>query len=351
MNILIVSDAWHPQVNGVVRTYECVSDRLRLLGHKVTVIGPADFPHTVCLPGYREIRLALLPYAHLKSMLEGKIFDAIHIATEGPIGWAGRRYCKKRGLRFTTCYHTHFPDYIAKRAAKLNRRLHKPAFYLTRAYLRMFHAPSALILVATGTLARTLKSWGFASPSAMFTRGVDQDLFHPGPKLLFNDLKRPIALYVGRVAVEKNLGAFLDMAWDGSKIVVGDGPARQSLSHAHGDVIFAGKKTGRDLADHYRSADLFVFPSRTDTFGIVILEALASGLPVAAYDVAGPRDILTRSGLGVLTAHDFGQACRDALACGGDAETRAAFISAHYSWDRAARQFEEACLRTVIDKG
>ena len=190
-------------------------------------------------------------------------------------------------------YHTQFPDYVAKRAERYAAFLHKPFYEWGKRFMRWFHAPAGAILIATPSLEQQLKDWGFTIPMFSFSRGVNLDLFYPGEQTLFSELKRPVALYVGRVAIEKNLEEFLAMPWNGSKVIVGEGPSKTDLSQKYPEAVFVGKKTGEELANCYRSADLFVFPSRTDTFGIVLIEALACGLPVAAYNVTGPRDIIT----------------------------------------------------------
>lgn len=337
MRVLIISDAWHPQVNGVVRTYEHLSEELMVLGHDVRVIGPADFPLTMPMPGYPEIRLTLAPYRRLAKAADRFSPDYIHIATEGPLGWAGRRYCLRRGLSFTTCYHTQFPDYVSARVARFLPFLRDPSHALARRVVRHFHAPAHAMMVATRSLESTLKSWGFRTPMKRLTRGVNRDVFHPGEKNLFGDLTRPVALYVGRVAIEKNLEDFLSMDWAGSKVVVGDGPDLPLLKRKYPQAVFAGTRTGQDLADHYRSADVFVFPSRTDTFGMVLVEAMACGLPIAAHDVTGPKDIVTGPALGALD-ENLGRAAKRALET-GTAQDRAEHAAALYSWEEAARQF------------
>ena len=344
MKILVISDAWKPQVNGVVRTYECLAAEMPALGHDIKIIGPADFPFRVPLPTYREIELALLPAARLRRMVDEYAPDAIHIATEGPLGKAARALCLKRGWPFTTCYHTQFPDYAAKRAAKIIPALHRPVKSFTTNMLRQFHAPSAALLVASPTLAAELRAQGYTPPMHTWARGVYVDIFHPGDKNLFVDMKRPVALFVGRVAIEKNIEAFLSMDWPGGKVVVGDGPAMAELRAQYKDAVFVGKKTGKDLADHYRSADVFVFPSRTDTFGMVMPEALACGLPVAAYNVTGPRDIVTAPFLGCLD-DDLSRAAHTALSH-GTAQERFAHVQTHYTWTAIAREFIDITMKS-----
>ncbi len=342
MKILIISDAWKPQVNGVVRTYEYIIAELVAMDHEIEVIGPADFPYRMPLIGYPEIELALFPYRRLKGMVEAFAPEHIHIATEGPLGQAGRKYCLKHDVSFTTSYHTHFPDYVAKRVAKFLPFLAKPVKQMTIRNIRNFHDPAAGMMIATQSLEDELKDWGFASTMHRLTRGVHVDLFNPGAPELFHDLPRPVALYVGRVAIEKNLEDFLAMTWDGAKVIVGDGPSLPVLQKKYPEALFVGTKEGEELAAHYRSADIFVFPSRTDTFGIVLIEALASGLPVAAYNVTGPRDIITAPHLGALHENDLAAAAREALAVKDDKDARHQHICDHYTWPAVARQFLKA---------
>lgn len=340
MKILIVSDAWQPQVNGVVRTYEHLSAELEKLGHEVRVVGPQDFPWRIPMPGYAEIELALFPYGRLKKIIEEYAPEALHIATEGPLGWAARKYALKKGQRFTTSYHTHFPDYIAKRVGKVLPFLYAPIRRTAIKTIRRFHAPAKGMMVATQSLEDELTEWGFQTPKFRLSRGADLALFYPGDKDLFNDTKRPVAIYVGRVAIEKNLEAFLKMDWPGTKVIVGEGPSMQMLKTRYPDAVFTGKKLGGELAAHYRSADVFVFPSKTDTFGIVLIEALASGLPIAAYNVTGPKDILTEPYMGVMD-DNLSQAALKALET-GTAQERADHVKKIYTWENAALQFETA---------
>jgi len=337
--ILVISDAWLPQINGVVRTYEHLGDEIRKLGHDFHVIGPADFPRRMPMPGYREIELALFPYRRLMRLIAAYNPTTIHIATEGPLGWAGRRYCRKRGIPFTTAYHTQFPDYVAKRAARFLPFLHHPVKAMATAWLRRFHAPAAGIITTTASLNDELKQKKYTSPLHAMNRGVDHSTFYPAEAALFHNAKKPVALYVGRIAIEKNLEDFLSMHWSGTKIVVGDGPSLKYLKAKYPDAVFTGKKTGSDLANHYRSAHVFVFPSRTDTFGIVLAEALACGLPVAAYNVTGPCDIVTESYLGILHENDLSQAAYRALELKDHSDLRVAHTRKHYAWDAIARQF------------
>ncbi|WP_422367086.1 glycosyltransferase family 4 protein [Pelagibius sp.] len=331
MRILLASDAWFPQINGVVRTLSRVRQELEAEGHVFEVIAPDQF-RTVPCPSYPEIRLAILPGIGLKRRIESFGPDAIHIATEGPIGLAVRNYCVKHKLPFTTSYHTRFPEYLSARipvSPDLGYR-----------FMRWFHKPSRGIMVATQSMRRELESKGFTG-IVDWTRGVDTTLFRPdAPKAI--DLPKPVYMYVGRVAVEKNIKAFLDLDLDGSKVVVGDGPQRSQLETEYPEVVFAGAKQGEELAAHYASGDVFVFPSRTDTFGLVMLEALASGMPVAAYPVPGPLDVVDGSGAGVLS-EDLAAATRDAIKIPRD-HCRAHALT--FSWANCAEMFR-ANLRPV----
>lgn len=324
MRIQIVSDAWEPQVNGVVRTLQHTSAELRRMGHDVDFITPDQF-RTIPCPTYPEIRLALRPAPGLARRIDGFQPAAIHIATEGPLGMAARRYCLKRGLPFTTAFHTRFPEYV-------HARTRLPVSW-SYAFMRRFHAPATRTMVATDSLRQDLADRGFGH-LAMWSRGVDIELFKPRPKT-DNGLARPIYLFVGRVAVEKNIGAFLSLDLDGTKMVVGDGPQRPELQRRHPDVRFVGAKYGEDLAAHYANADVFVFPSLTDTFGLVVLEALASGLPVAAYPVTGPKDVINGAPVGCLDL-DLEKAARSALKL--NVETCREF-AVDRSWASCAEQF------------
>lgn len=324
MNILIVTDAWTPQVNGVVRTIATVRAELEAMGHTVEVIGPDRF-RTVPLPTYPEIRLALGAGRRLRAMVEAMRPDCIHIATEGPLGFAARRWCLKRGIPFTTAYHTRFPEYVRDRVPV--------PLALSYAVVRRFHRPASAVMVATPSIEQDLVARGFTN-IRRWTRGVDTDLFRPRDKG-FLDLPRPISLYVGRVAVEKNLEDFLKLDLPGTKVVVGDGPARAELQARYPEVHWAGARHGEDLARHYAAADVFVFPSRTDTFGLVLLEALASGVPVAAYPVPGPLDVVNGSGTGCLS-EDLAEAVETALTIPPE---RCRDYALGFSWRRSAEQF------------
>jgi len=323
MRITIVTDAWYPQVNGVVRTLATTGDELRAMGHEVKYITPQDF-NTIPCPTYPEIRLALWPDRKIARMIEEAQPSAIHIATEGPLGHAARGYCIRRGLPFTSAYHTKFPEYVHARTGL-------PVSW-SYSVMRRFHNKSSGVMVATESLRNELERWGIKNVKP-WTRGVDIELFQPRPPIL--DLPGPILMYVGRVAVEKNIGAFLALDRPGTKVVVGDGPQRAELERKYPDVVFVGAKEGEQLAAHYASADVFVFPSRTDTFGLVLIEAMACGVPVAAYPVPGPLDVVGDSGAGVLD-EDLGKAVDGALLI--DREVPRAHAQ-NFTWRRCAEVF------------
>jgi glycosyltransferase involved in cell wall biosynthesis len=302
MKILVATDAWHPQVNGVVRTLGYLAREAAVAGTTVEFLSPDSF-RTVPLLGYPEIRLSLTGPGSVSRRIEKIAPQAIHIATEGPIGYAVRAYCLRRSMRFTTSLHTRFPDYLA-------HRLNVPgAAALTWALLRKFHAPSAAVLAATLGLKTELENRRFGNVR-LWPRGVDATLFRPRVGDL--GLPRPIFLTVGRLAAEKNLPAFLSLDLPGTKVVVGDGPSREELQRRFPDAVFLGARHGERLAAIYAAADVFVFPSLTDTYGLVLLEALASGVPVAAFQASAPRDVIGDSGVGALDG-DLRKACLDAL--------------------------------------
>lgn len=283
--ILIITDAWTPQINGVVRTLLTITRELSVMGHQVEVIGPDRF-RTIPCPTYPDIALALLPRRRMARLIEEFNPDALHIATEGPLGLAARSWARKAGLAFTTSFHTRFPEYI-------QARFHIPV-QPTYALMRRFHRPAQGVMVAAPSLRDELRARGFRNIRP-WSRGVDLELFRPYPRdptEVFGDVPRPIFLYVGRVAVEKNIRGFLDLDLPGSKVVVGGGPQLPTLQDAYPDVLFTGARFGEALGRAYAAADVFVFPSVTDTFGLVMLEALACGTPVAAFPVTGPKDIL-----------------------------------------------------------
>ncbi len=330
MKILVVTDAWHPQVNGVVRTLSHMAREARGLGCEIEFLAPGEF-FTLPMPSYPEIRLALPPPGAVARRLDEVKPDAIHIATEGPLGHAMRRLCIKRGLPFTTSFHTRFPDYLSERLPLPERWTRALAW----AWLRRFHGAGAAVMAATPTLAQELIDRGFKNVK-IWPRGVDAQLFHPRRQTV-SDLARPIFLTVGRLAVEKNVEAFLKLDLPGSKLVVGDGPARSSLARRYPKAVFLGARQGEALAKIYSSADVFVFPSRTDTFGLVLLEALASGVPVAAYPAAAPRDVIGDAAVGVLD-EDLQRACLKALECSRE-ECRA--FALKMTWEASARIFLE----------
>ena len=327
MRIALVTDAWAPQVNGVVRTLTAVIGELGKRGHRVTPITPNLFCTIPC-PTYPEIRLALRAGRRVARLLEEAAPDAIHITTEGPLGIAARRYCLRRGYGFTTAFHTRFPEYVAA-------RFRVPPSW-SYALMRRFHAPSKGVMVATDMVRRELAARGFSN-LRRWSRGVDATLYDPGLRGDFEGLPRPIFLAVGRIAVEKNFSAFLALDLPGSKVVIGDGPKLEELKRRHPEAHFLGKHEGRDLARLYASADVFVFPSRTDTFGLVLLEAMASGLPVAAYPVTGPIDVIGDSSAGVLD-EDLRRAALAALEIPRE---RARQHALRYTWTASADQFVE----------
>jgi len=324
MKVMVVTDAWLPQVNGVVTTLRKMGEGLMGIGHQVRFVTPQHFRSLPC-PTYPEIRLSVLPYSGVKKQIDAYRPDALHIATEGPLGIAARRYCLKRDFAFTTAFHTRFPEYVHART--------RIPTSLTYRWLRHFHGPSRALMVPTPMVLRDLKARGFTNTAA-WTHGVDTVTFSPGDRDLLGD-ERPIHLYVGRVAVEKNIEAFLKLELPGSKWVVGEGPLRAALERKYPEVRFAGIKTPAELARYYRAADVFVFPSRTDTFGLVILEALACGTPVAALPVPGPIDVIGDGGAGVLD-EDLRQACRRALEIPRDKARRHA---KQFGWEHSVNQF------------
>ena len=324
--IAIVTDAWLPQMNGVVRTLATTCELLEAQGHDVMVVSPDQFASLPC-PTYPEIRLAISPPGAISRKLREFAPGAIHIATEGPLGVAARRYCERSGTPFTTAYHTQFPEYIA-------RRTHLPARWFWK-YIEWFHGPARRVLVATESIRAELREHGLGKLHH-WTRGVDLACFDPlaAPPKEFANLPRPIQLYVGRVAVEKNIEAFLEAKHPGSKVVVGDGPMLEALRRKYPEALFMGRKSGTELAGCYAGADVFVFPSRSDTFGLVMIEALACGTPVAAFPVAGPRDIVTDD-VGALS-EDLDRAIDAALY--SDRRTCAEY-GAKFSWEAATEQF------------
>jgi glycosyltransferase involved in cell wall biosynthesis len=328
MRILIATDAWQPQINGVVRTLNALAQAAAPLGATIVFLTPSQFP-TVALPFYWEIRLALPhPRAVAARIAEARV-DAVHIATEGPIGYMVRSACLEHGIPFTTSFHTRFPDYLAARMPIPERWMQAGVW----AWLRRFHAPASTVMAATPALVRELGERGFRNVG-LWSRGVDTNLFRPQPDVDLG-LPRPIFLTVGRLAPEKNLDAFLGLDLPGTKVVVGDGPAGLSLRRRYPEACFLGVGSGEALAQAYAAADVFVFPSRTYTYGLVMLEALASGVPVAAFPVSGPRDVIGDAPVGVLDP-DLRAACLRALTI-----PRAACRSfaVDKSWSRSAELF------------
>src|ERR1700686_2257653 len=324
MRILIATDAWLPQVNGVVRTLTSLARSASALGADISFLTPDGFP-SVGVPTYPGLRIALPNRREIARRIEAAAPEAIHIATEGPIGWSVRAYCLRHGLAFTTSYTTRFPEYIAVRSII-------PAA-VSYAVLRHFHAAAAMTMVATSSLKQELSERGFRKLGT-WTRGVDTDLFTPDDAAEL-DLPRPIFMTVGRVAVEKNLEAFLSLDLPGSKVVIGDGPQKATLEHRYPKARFLGEKTGQDLTAHLAAEDVFVFPSRTDTFGVVQLEALACGTPVAAFPVTGPLDVIADHPVGALDT-DLRSACIRALSMSREA---CRSFALERSWENSPREF------------
>jgi glycosyltransferase involved in cell wall biosynthesis len=328
--LLIATDAWRPQVNGVVRTLENTAAELGRLGVEVAMLTPGLFKTIPC-PTYPEIRLALARPSTIGKEIDKARPEHVHIATEGPIGYAARKWCLDRRQPFTTSFHTRFPEYVSARVPIPES--------LTYGLLRRFHNAGAGCMTATDTLERDLAARGFRN-LMRWSRGVDGDLFRPRPSIRGFEIPRPVFLYVGRVAIEKNLEAFLDLDLPGSKVVVGGGPALARLKNAYRNAHFAGPLFGEALAEAYSAADVFIFPSRTDTFGVVLLEALASGLPVAAFPVPGPADVIGTAGVGVLS-EDLRAAALAALKIPRD---KCRTFALARSWSETSRQFLDNIL-------
>ncbi|MBN8964286.1 MAG: glycosyltransferase family 1 protein [Rhizobiales bacterium] len=324
MRVLIATDAWHPQVNGVVRTLTALARSAKALGVDVEFLSPEGFP-TVPLPSYPGLRLAVPGQRAIARRIERAKPDAIHIATEGPIGHLVRSHCLRHNRPFTTSYTTRFPEYIAARWPIPERLIY--------AALRRFHNAAAVTMVATPSLEAELRERGFTRVGR-WTRGVDTDLFRPD-RAISLPFPRPIFVCVGRVAVEKNLEAFLSLDLPGTKMVIGNGPQQDTLKQRFPDAKFLGLIENGKLAAHLASADVFVFPSRTDTFGVVQLEALASGIPIAAFPVTGPRDVVGSHPVGILD-DDLRMACLAALTLSREACRN---LALQYSWENSARQF------------
>lgn len=339
MRILIATDAWRPQVNGVVTTLVNLASEAGKLGAEIVFLTPDGLPQFAC-PGYPEIRLALPVPGHVARAVERTNPDFIHIATEGPIGWSTRRYCLRKGRPFTTSFHTRFPEYAKKIAGV-------PVSFAYR-FERHFHRHSAAVMVATPSLEAELRTRGIVRLKR-WSRGVDVELFKPRDARIFGRNEK-VFLFVGRVSREKNIEAFLDLDLPGRKVVVGDGPCLGALKQRYRNVLFTGRKSGADLAVAYASADVFVFPSRTDTFGLVLIEAMACGLPIAAFPITGPIDVVEHGRSGILD-EDLGRAARAALDLDGGS---ARACAKRFTWSNSARQFldnittaiarQQACL-------
>ena len=327
MKILIVTDAWYPQVNGVCRTLKNLGDELKKIGHQVEYIEPNQF-FTVPMPKYNEIKLSINVWPRVGRLISKADADIIHIATEGPIGIFAKRYCVKNKLKFTTSYHTQFDKYL---------KLYYPylPIKLAQKFLKGFHSKAEKILVTTQSMKDELQEIGFDKDKmVVWTRGANHGAFQK-PKKINLEYKRPIYLYVGRVSIEKNIRAFLDLDLEGTKLVVGKGPDLDKLKKEYPEAIFKGERTNGELASYFASSDVFVFPSKTDTFGIVIIEALKCGLPVAAYPVAGPKDIFNGTNIGSLN-NDLKKAALEALK-----SDRSACIehAKKYTWENCAKIF------------
>jgi glycosyltransferase involved in cell wall biosynthesis len=340
MKILVVSDAWEPQINGVVRTLQATKGELEQLGHQVLIVGPDLLRRTtISLPFYREIVVEFFARKRISDLYNSFLPDSLHIATEGPLGWAARSLCLSRGWAFTTAYHTRFPEYCAARVPIFVRAV---ALRCAYAILRWFHSPSSAVMVPTGSVQRELSMRGFQN-LVRWSRGVEVTRFVIDTEKDYEPyrrLNRPILICVSRVSREKNLEAFLSLTTSGTKVVVGSGPDLEVLSARFPDVFFLGRKEGKDLAEAYAAADLFVFPSRSDTFGLVLLEACASGLRVAAYKVAGPQDVFDEPDTGnfVVLKDNLQEAVQAALKLSDAPEGPRSFAERH-SWKAATVQF------------
>ena len=333
MKILIVTDAWYPQVNGVVRTLDETSKKIKKLGHEVKLITPEGFLTIPC-PTYPEIKLSLFPGAKVSSMIRDFNPDCLHISTEGPLGLAARGYASRNGLAFTSAYHTRFPEYVYART--------KLPLKITYSFLRWFHNRSELVMVPTEEVKKDLIKHKIGKPK-IWSRGVDLDIFKPKKGRRKN--KNPILLNVGRVAVEKNLEEFLKIDLPYEKWVVGDGPAFKELKNKYPKVIFHGAKSKEELEYYYNKADVFVFPSKTDTFGLVLLEAMACGLPVAAFPVSGPLDVIGNSNAGILNSN-LKEACKKALLIPRKVPRE---YAKKFSWESTSKTFE-SYLVSIRDK-
>ncbi len=338
MKIMLITDAWDPQVNGVVRTMKRVIEETEAMGHEWQIVSPADGFPTIPLPTYSEIKLALFTRRKIEERFHEFEPDAVHIATEGTLGMAGRAMCLRLKHPFSTAYHTRFPEYVSARVPV-------PVSWGYR-FVRWFHKFSGRVMVPTQSMVAELEARGFRNTVA-WTRGVDTEMFHPSRSIAagapgdpFEGCARPVFLNVGRVAVEKNIEAFLKLDLPGSKVVVGEGPQLEELKRKYPSVRFTGAKFGEELATCFASADVFVFPSLTDTFGLVVLEAMASGVPVAAFDATGPRDVIPGSGAGMIAPldGDLAQAARDCMKL---SKARCREYAETYSWRACAEAFVE----------
>jgi glycosyltransferase involved in cell wall biosynthesis len=327
MRIVLISDAWHPQVNGVVTTLTNTVASLHKLGHDVELITPDRFK-TYPWPGYPDVRMAFLCGPHLRPLIKAFKPDAIHLVTEGSIGFAARRFCREQGYRYSSSYLSRFPEYFKLRTGF--------PMAISNAYLRWFHNESARVMVATASLQEEMRLKGYRH-LVRWSRGVDTELFCPQTKDFFNTAKRPIFLFVGRVAVEKNIDAFLKLDLPGTKVVIGDGPYREVLMKTYPAVRFIGYLRGKELAKAIAAADVFVFPSRTDTFGVVLLEALACGIPIAGFPAQSCLDVITDDSVGILN-EDLQHAAMTALNLNPQLCRNYAM---HYAWDTCTRQFVE----------
>ena len=324
MRIALISDAWHPQINGVVTTLTNTIKTLKNFGHEVEIFGPDRFWGVPC-PGYPEVKLSFLCGFRLRPLLKAFKPDAIHIVTEGPIGFAARRYCRELGYRYTTSYLTQFPEY-------LRLRIGFPLL-ISEGFLRWFHSESAHVMVATPSVEQSMVAKGYQR-MARWSRGVDTELFHPREKDFIPD-QRPILMYMGRVAIEKNIEAFLKLDLPGTKYVVGDGPQKKELEAKYPHVRFTGYKKGEELARYMAAADVFVFPSLTDTFGVVLLEAMACGVPVAAFPVQGPKDVILDERAGILS-DDLQAGIMKAMTLNPEDCRQYAL---QYTWEKCTQQF------------
>jgi glycosyltransferase involved in cell wall biosynthesis len=331
LRIAIVTDAWFPHVSGVATTIDATRKELERTGHTVLVIGPRDFKFTVPTPGYPEIKLAFFADRALGKMLDEFKPDAIHIAVEGPLGMAARSYCLKRKIRFSTAYHTRFPEYVHVRTGI-------PESW-TYAFLKWFHGAGVHIMVSNDILKKELESHGFKKV-VFWSRGVDNEMFNPEDPMKLPE-EHPIFMYMGRVAIEKNIEAFLKLDLPGTKYVVGDGPARPSLERKYPKAVFTGYKFGRELARYVAGADVFVFPSVTDTFGLVMLEANACGVPVAAVHSQAANTVV-KEGVNGVVSDDLKEACLKALKLSRE---KAREVALSMGWKEPTEQFVNNLIR------